>query len=175
MIDLQKLAEELSSNDIVLTYRGLLDSDTIPDLLDFTDRRLTDEGVEKRVRKRIFSVVLESLQNSLKHGAKTECKNDCTTLALLKLDDGLVVVVGNYIDDDTATILIEKMDMINSLSSEELHEKYREILANGVQSDIGGSGLGLLDLARKSGNKLNYKLQKIEKDTNFFTIIIKVD
>ncbi|MGB0404068.1 MAG: SiaB family protein kinase [Salibacteraceae bacterium] len=175
MIDLQKLAKELSSNDVVLTYRGLLESDTIADLLEFTDRRLTDEGVEKRVRKRIFSVVLESLQNSFKHGGNKECETDCTTLALLKLDDGLVVVVGNYIDNDTANLLIERMDLINSLSSEELHEKYIEILSNGLQSEVGGSGLGLYDLARKSGNKLKYKLQKVKKDTNYFTIIIKVD
>ena len=49
----------------------------------------------------------------------------------------------------------------------------REILGNGKLSEKGGVGLGLIDIAKKSRNKLGYSFKEIDKDYSF-TLIVKI-
>ena len=41
-------------------------------------------------------------------------------------------------------------------------------------SKKGGGGLGLIDIARRSGEKLQYKIREIDKDYSFFTLTVKI-
>ena len=56
----------------------------------------------------------------------------------------------------------------------ELKEFYKSILNNGIRSLNGGSGLGMIDIARKTGEKLEYNFLEIDDKVSFFTLIIKV-
>jgi hypothetical protein len=38
----------------------------------------------------------------------------------------------------------------------------------------GGGGLGMIDIARKTGEKLEYDFLEIDNKVSFFTLIIKV-
>ena len=38
----------------------------------------------------------------------------------------------------------------------------------------GGGGLGMVDIARKSGNQLVYSFEDVNEDYGLFTLIIKV-
>ena len=52
--------------------------------------------------------------------------------------------------------------------------KYREILDDGIVTDKGGSGLGFLDMFRKSKNILGYKFYNEETYT-FFVLHITLN
>jgi len=41
-------------------------------------------------------------------------------------------------------------------------------------SKKGGGGLGLIDIARRSGQKLQYKIREIDNDYSFFTLTVKI-
>ena len=45
---------------------------------------------------------------------------------------------------------------------------------NGKLSKKGGGGLGLIDIAKKSRNKLGYSFKEIDEDYSFFTLIVKI-
>ena len=47
-------------------------------------------------------------------------------------------------------------------------------MGNGKLSEKGGGGLGLIDIAKKSRNKLGYSFKEIDKDYSFFTLIVKI-
>ena len=38
----------------------------------------------------------------------------------------------------------------------------------------GGGGLGLIDIARKSGEKLQYNIREINESFSFFTLTVKI-
>ena len=67
-----------------------------------------------------------------------------------------------------------KIDYINSLNRDELKAYYKEILNNGELSEKGGGGLGLIDIAKKSRNKLQYSFREIDEDYSFFTLTVKI-
>lgn len=165
----------MSKDNVVLTYQGRLEPETISDLLKFTEHRLQEKAIDKATQKRIFMIMLESLQNSYKHGSevKSEDENICT-VALVRHSEDFELTLGNYLNEDASSGLEEKLQLIQQLSPEELKEKYREVLNNGQQSEIGGSGLGLMHIARKSGHSLDYKIDKVEDGVCYFTFNVKI-
>ncbi|MGE3825971.1 MAG: DUF6272 family protein, partial [Bacteroidia bacterium] len=65
-------------------------------------------------------------------------------------------------------------ERINSMTSEELKTLYKEILNNDQLSSKGGGGLGMIDIARKTGEKLNFNFVEINNKYSFFSLNIKV-
>jgi hypothetical protein len=47
-------------------------------------------------------------------------------------------------------------------------------MKTGRMSEKGGAGLGFIDIARKSGNKLDYEFKDINGKSTFFIINTKV-
>jgi len=47
------------------------------------------------------------------------------------------------------------LDEINNLQTDEIRNVYRQMLSNAQFSDKGGAGLGLIEMAKKTGNKLD--------------------
>ena len=56
------------------------------------------------------------------------------------------------------------------LSKDELKDMYKFILNHQKLSAKGGGGLGLVDIARKTGNKLEYTFQHYQDDYYFFNL-----
>jgi len=48
------------------------------------------------------------------------------------------------------------------------------VLNNGEMSDKGGGGLGMIDIARKTGEKLNYNFMPVDDSYSFFSLNIKI-
>lgn len=92
-----------------------------------------------------------------------------------KEDSHYNVITGNYIKNDKVTGLRKKMDEINSLPPEELKEHYKRVLNNGQMSDKGGGGLGMIDIARRTGKPLFYEFTPINNIYSFFTLNIVIE
>jgi len=84
------------------------------------------------------------------------------------------VSTGNFINSRRIKFLKEKIDKINSLTKDELKDMYKFILNHQKLSAKGGGGLGLVDIARKSGNKLEYEFHNYNDDYYFFNLTISV-
>jgi hypothetical protein len=67
------------------------------------------------------------------------------------------------------------LDAINSKDKDELKLYYQERLSNSKVSSKGTAGLGMIEIARKSGNKLDYEFLKINEETSFFSLNVKID
>jgi hypothetical protein len=61
------------------------------------------------------------------------------------------------------------------MDKEELREYYQLSLNNAMVSNKGTAGLGMIDIARKSGNKLDFEFLKINEETSFFCLNVKID
>ena len=85
------------------------------------------------------------------------------------------VTTGNFVLSDKTKLLKEKIDKINALSKDELKDMYKFILNHQKISAKGGGGLGLVDIARKTGNKLNYTFEKYNDIYYFFNLDVFID
>ncbi|PLX11621.1 MAG: hypothetical protein C0594_03385, partial [Marinilabiliales bacterium] len=75
---------------------------------------------------------------------------------------------GNLVENTNIPPIEKLLKKINSLEKDELKKYYKEVLLEGEISDKGGAGLGLIDMARKSGNKLSYDFKNVSDDLSYF-------
>ena len=93
---------------------------------------------------------------------------------LLKNADNYTITAGNIIKNVNITTLKNLLETINATDKEGLKELYKTQIREGRMSEKGGAGLGLIDIARKSGNQLEYYFIDINTDFSFFIINSKI-
>jgi hypothetical protein len=69
--------------------------------------------------------------------------------------------------------LSEKIDGLNGMDAMYLKKAYEQTLREGSFSDKGGAGLGLIEIARKSSDKLYYNFEYMGDGKFFFTFNVK--
>ena len=83
-------------------------------------------------------------------------------------------MTGNFIPNSKINTIQSKLDNINALDKDGLKKLYKEILYNGEFSDKGTAGLGFVEIARKTGQKLSYEFHKVNDEYSYFTFQIRV-
>ncbi len=68
----------------------------------------------------------------------------------------------------------KKLEHINTLDKEGLKGYYKELIKSSEISDKGGAGLGFVDIARKSGQKLEFDFEKVNEEYSFFSFKTKI-
>jgi hypothetical protein len=171
---------DLSNGNPILYYKGNIDSDLINSVLDTIEEKLITSNEHSKLRKKVYNVLVESLQNLYHHVDKVpEDFEDQTSerygiLAINKVEDGYKIITGNFILSDNVGKLEEKIQRINRSSHEEITELYKFILNHQRISSKGGGGLGLVDIARKTGHKLEYLFKEYNEKFSFFYLNILV-
>ena len=172
---------EKPDGNIILFYKGNVDSDVINHILDNVEDKMVAVNEQSRLRKKVYNVLVESLQNLYHHVDKVpEDFEDQTAerygmLAVKKVDTGYRIITGNFVHVDNIQKLEEKIKRINRSSHEEIKELYKFILNHQRISAKGGGGLGLVDIARKTGNKLVYTFREYNDVYSFFYLDILVN
>ena len=100
---------------------------------------------------------------------------DMSLVVYSKTDKGYTVTTGNVIPAEGSIMLREKLEQINKLDPNEIREVYRQMLSVAEFSDKGGAGLGLIEMAKKTGNKLDYDFVSLDKNYSYFILSKTVD
>ena len=163
--------DDLKKNRVLLMHHGDFSQDIIMSMMSLTKERLMFLEDKKVVRKRLLNVLIECLQNITRHAGKDDLEDVFNSILLIGYnDENYFVVTGNVIKSSEVEILEGKIKLVNSLDEEGLNGLYRDIISKGSFSNKGGAGLGLIDMAKRSGEKLKYKFNEIDKKFTFFTL-----
>ncbi|PBQ33776.1 hypothetical protein CNR22_18970 [Sphingobacteriaceae bacterium] len=173
-INIYDIYKTMSDNKIILIYQGIFDQVMIKSVISMTEKKLIQENIEEGLRRKLFNVMVEGLQNICKHQLVTNEHVQNPFLMIGKEEMAYNVVTGNFIKNDKIAIVQKKIDFINSLNKDELKEHYKTARLNSVISEVGGAGLGFIDMVRKSGNPLDYKFYDSDNDFSFFILHSKI-
>ena len=168
----------MERNNILLSFKGEITSELLTSVLQIMENKMENMQEEPKIRKKVYNVLVECLQNLYHHlDEVSETESDKIRSAIFtigKVDNKYSIITGNYILNENIFGLKNRLDEVNSLTKEELKEYYKRVLNNGEMSLKGGGGLGMIDIARKTGEKLEYNFLEIDNKVSFFTLIIKV-
>lgn len=179
--DVETYLKNQPESNVILYYKGNIDSDVINDLLDKAESQLAEVNEQSRLRKKVYNVLVESLQNLYHHVDKVPDDFEDQTsekfgiLTVEKVAGGYRIITGNFVFSSNVEKLKEKITKINSSTHEEIKELYKFILNHQRISAKGGGGLGLVDIARKTGNKLEYTFIHYNDKYSFFWLDILVN
>jgi hypothetical protein len=166
--------DKMRKERLLFVYRGeITDRNSLP-LLTLLETEMMDDSYGFVGRKRLFMYVLESLQNIVKHGDHSG-HGGMSIVAYSKTDDGYTITTGNIIASDHVNDLKKRLDRVNRLGINEIKNLYRQILDSSEFSKKGGAGLGLIEMAMKTGSMLDYDFVPVDKNFSYFILSKTVD
>ena len=172
-----KLFKGMLKDNLEYTFQGNFTSKITDTILTLAETNLNNEETKKQVKKKVYFIMVEGLQNITRHQSKNNYKeiSDYPGLFVLqKKKTGYFITTGNLISKTDQNIVQKHIEIINKLGRSELKKYSLKILNHGELSEKGGAGLGLIEIARKSGNKLLYDFKTISKDFSFFYMHTKI-
>ncbi len=175
------LYRTMEEENIIFSFNGVVTADFLTVILDIMETKMSYLSETSKTKKKVFNILVECLQNLYHHiddenDLKRDLKKSKSSIVMVKHDqESYYVQTGNYIDKSVVSELDERLIKINGLDKEGLREYYRETLDNGAVSSKGTAGLGMIDIARKSGNKLEYEFLEIDEEFSFFSLNVKID
>jgi len=161
----------MSDQQILLAYLG----DVTPELINAILKGVKNDSIafqeeELLTKKKVYNIIVESLENINRHSDVEEKQQHLSLFILGKSGKHYYVVSGNYIYNEQIAKLKKMIDEVNALDKDDIKKIYRNILAEGKLSVKGGAGLGIIDMAIKSGNKLDYEFIPTGSDISFYIL-----
>ncbi len=151
-------------------YRGKFTQEITDGILSLTETNLQKEEESPKIKKRVYAIMVECLQNITRHqdDISDSSPENYGLFVIQKQESKYFITTGNLIENQNIANIKNLIQKINSLEKEELKEYYKKVLIEGSLSSKGGAGLGLIDMARKSGNKLRYEFKPITDKFSYF-------
>jgi hypothetical protein len=171
---IRRIRDKMKNERLMFVYRGIVTNENSVPLLMLIEKEMENAEFGFIGRKRLFMFVLESLQNVSRHSDHLQLAN-MSLVVYSKVNGGYTVTTGNVISADNIEGLKKRLDEINNLEIGEIRTVYRQMLSNSELSSKGGAGLGLIEMAKKTGNRLDYDFLELDKDNSYFILSKTVD
>ncbi len=170
----------MNEGNVLFAFKGDITSDLITNILEVVESKLDDIPEKSKIRKRIYNTLVECLQNLYHHGIEDVSHSDKSAknfgiCSISKSNDTYKIATGNFITKEKVQYLIDRMEQLNSMTKDELKALYKLILNNQEFSFKGGGGLGMIDVARKTGSKLNYEFIDVDDKFSFYNFNINIE
>lgn len=149
-------------------------------IIEILETGVDEIEVDRALKRKFYASATECLQNMVNHmkpvedGAYDFMESNSGMIMVVVRDKYYKIVTGNYIPNDDKESLIDKIDLINRLETGQLKALYKRILSETHMDDSGNAGLGLVDMARKTGQKLRYSMSEIDEKYSYFNFEIKI-
>lgn len=173
------LYDRLEKGRVMLSFTGSLTPELVTALLGVVEHKMEMIETDHKARRRVFNVVMECLQNLYHHQGTgwgevgSEERNG--VVMIVHHPKGYSVLTGNLMRSAEVDSLKQRLDKINALDADQLRGLYKETLNDGRYGAAGGGGLGIIDIARKSGQKLEYGFAPNAEGNAFFSLNVNVN
>lgn len=180
MNELHDLRQTLTRQGALLCFNGPFRHSIIEELGTAVKRYLETAEAQKSAVTDVFSVYVEATQNVRNYGARP----DLTAEERERLDGGIIVISrrgeryavssGNPVRRADGEALRQRLEELRGLDKAGLKARYKEQLRRELPPGARGAGLGLLDMARRATQPLEYALNPEDDHTAFFSLRVVI-
>lgn len=169
----------MNEQNIIMSFMGNLTHQVTTSLLKNLKDNMSATNIDVTTQKRLYGVIVECLDNISKHWAALDIqkllgRSSPPIFMLSRKDDYFYIVTGNHVVNEHIESLSAKIEFVNTLDKIGLQDFYRETLAKESPLERDDAGLGIIDIALKSGNKLEYIFKPITSTVAFYVIQAKI-
>lgn len=179
--ELYNFYKNIKEEKIVFCYSGPISQATIEGIGNTLRLDLKMEEADMSSSQKIFSVFIEQMQNVLNY-SEEKIVNDkelekelrIGVLVIGQEEDNFYVYCGNKIYNKDIDKFENKINELSGLNQEQLKELYKKRRKSEPEEGSKGGGLGLIEMARKSGRPIEYSFKKLDEEFSFFSIKVLV-
>jgi len=175
IVNLYDLKETFNSEGILICFAGPFSHSIIEELGTAVKRYLEAEQMTKDTLMDVFSTFIEQTQNIRNYAeSKREQGNldhdfNSAIVVIGRNGNRYEVSSGNIVDRDDIRRATETLERLGGLDKTELKRLYKEQLRKDRPPGR-SSGLGLIDMSRKTTAPLRYTLRDIDARYCFFSL-----
>lgn len=180
-LSLYNLYKNLKAKKILFCYSGPIDQASIEGVGSTLRKNLEIEEAGNVTTISVFSIFVEQVQNVLNYSAEKLSKSDDENDLKIGIvvigheeNDNYFIYCGNRVYNNDIPRLSENIELIKNLNKDELKVLYKERRKMEAVPGSKGAGLGLIEMARKSGKPMEYSFEKIDDVFSFFSIKVTV-
>ena len=168
--------KKMIDSNLSLVYQGTFSQEITKAFVSLAEKNMDRAEEDRSVKRKVFNVMVECLQNIVKHSNEMEDDSPGkNAIFLVGVDkEKYLISSGNVVYNENVETIKIMIDKINLMSKDELKDYYKMVIKDGKISEKGGAGLGLIDMARKSGEKLTYEFKEIDEEFSFFSLQIVI-
>jgi hypothetical protein len=161
--------------EVLLDHTGLLKYDTIGHLIHKLKDKASEMGLKLVLYKKILLVMIESLENILKYNEHFDEKGGLQkqylpNFNIQRLNNKYILTSSNAILNTDIPELTDKISLINKLDSEGLKKLYKDTITNGQFTHKGGAGLGFIEIAKISSEKIVFNFEPIDDRLSYYKL-----
>lgn len=171
------LSSEMATSGFPLIYKGEMNHQIMRSFAFMANRKIIEKNLPTSIRKRVFHIMIECLQNVTKHSDDFDKKDQQVGNGLFIIGqnkDSFYVVTGNLVQNEKIKALEDRLIKINQANAKELKDIFLKQMMEGQLNEKGGAGLGLIDIARKSGRKLFYHFVPFDNHRHYFLLAVSI-
>jgi hypothetical protein len=172
---LHDLKARLRADGTLICFAGEFSHGIIEELGRAVRKYLELEQLERSSLMDVFAVFVEQTQNVRNYAARkaaignTDHAFQDAIVVIGKSGDGHLVSSGNVVEKVDVPELSARLDELRSLDAAGIKAAYKKQLRRDPEPGR-GPGLGLIDMARRASQPLEYSLRDLEGRYAFFTL-----
>ena len=172
------LKQEMERRGIVFSFSGYLSEGVLFSLGETLKHKMTADETDKNTVKKVFSVFVEQVQNIIRYSAeRVEAGNPSqkveltSGIVIVGMENGrFYVVCANPVRKRDAERLQERLDHLRGLDKDGLKALYKERLKDESDAESKGASIGLIEIARRASQPIDYDVMAINDENLFFSI-----
>jgi hypothetical protein len=164
----------LNNKDTLMAFTGYFDHLLTTLLLINIKNKLSLTEKITGAEKRVYSVLVECIENVSKHTILENNTHNLSTLILSKSESKYTIITGNQVMNEEVPLLKKRLEKVAASSAAELKQLYREQILS-KRTDENNAGLGILDIAIKTGNQIKYEFKPITEFTTFYLLQTEIN
>jgi hypothetical protein len=182
--DMRSYNKMLTDNNIYVIYSGPIWANGLDGIAEMLLKRLEYDELSLSSSQSVFSIFVEQMNNMMMYSAEKETKTVSGGHSL-DVSKGIFILgiqgttyfiqSGNMVTEHSAKILKERIDHLNTLDKKELRKYAKQQLhADNDNYESKGAGIGLIEIARRATEPIEYGFEDDGNGYKYFTMYIRI-
>ena len=173
--DHHRMKLESNQQGIIFSFNGFISEGILFALGDALKKKMSQDDTDVCTMKRVFSVFVEQAQNIIRYSAETLAK---AGMEANRISSGVItvgsevgrffVVCGNAMRREEALPLQARLEKIRNLDPAGIKAFYLDRIRNEPDPDSLGASLGLIEIARRASEPIQYDFLDIDELNTFY-------
>lgn len=171
----------LDERGIIFSFSGYLSEGILYSLGDTLRQKMTLEDTDLTTIKKVFSVFVEQAQNIIRYSAEKVQGNLGKSV---ELSSGMVtigsehgrffIVCANTILEEDVPRLKQRLELLQKMDKDEIKAYYKEQLREAPDEKSRGATIGLIEIARRASEPIEFDFERIDSDKFFFCLKVSI-
>jgi hypothetical protein len=168
---------------VFFSLNGPFPGTIVRESVEMLKKLMKQENASNMAIWNVFSIAVEMLQNINRYSAskmpenskdEDEYPGSGSIFAGLK-DDRYFIMSSNPIENSKINDLRGRLEIVCGMEKNELRKYYKKQLRSDEDTQGGGAGLGLIEIARKSSRTMEFDFKRIDEHLSYFSLLTYVN